>query len=100
VHPSVSAQLTEKVSVTADWNLFWKHEVEDAIYAPPGRPLVSAGQSDSRFTGHQANVELEWEFHANAAWTLYYSHFFAGPAVTEAGGRDVDFVGSWITLRF
>lgn len=23
-----------------------------------------------------------------------------GPAVTDVGGRDVDFIGSWITLRF
>jgi hypothetical protein len=100
VHPSLSLQLTDKVSLAADWNFFWKHLVEDAIYAPPGRPLVRAGQSDSHYIGNQANAELEWQFHHNASWTLYYSHFIAGPAVTDAGGRDVDFIGSWITLRF
>lgn len=100
VHPSVQLELRENLSLNADWNLFWKHRVEDAIYAPPGRPLVRAGQSESRFVGHQINGELEWRLHGNMSWTLYYSHFFAGPAVTDAGGRDVDFIGSWMTLRF
>jgi hypothetical protein len=70
------------------------------LRAAPGRPFVRAGQSDSNYIGSQANMELEWQFHNNAAWTLYYSHFLAGLAVTDAGGRDVDFVGSWAAFRF
>jgi hypothetical protein len=31
---------------------------------------------------------------------LYYSHFFAGPAVSNAGGRDVDFTSASLTIRF
>ena len=100
VHPSLSAELGANVTATVDWNWFWKQRAADAVYAPPGRPLVRAGQSDSRMIGHQANVELEWEFNAHASLTLYYSHFFAGSAVTEAGGHDVDFFGSWMAFSF
>lgn len=100
VHPSLLLQLSEHLSMTADWDLFWKQRVEDAIYTLPGRPLVRAGKSKARFIGTQANAGLEWQIHRNISWTLYYSHFFAGAAVTDAGGRDVDFIGSWITLRF
>lgn len=100
LHPSVAFELTEALTVAVDVNWFWKQRTEDAIYAPPGRPLPGTAQSAARYIGSQVNAGLEWRFHANASWTAYYSHFFAGPAVTEAGGRDVDFVGSWITLRF
>ncbi|MDB6174734.1 MAG: hypothetical protein JWL59_4045 [Chthoniobacteraceae bacterium] len=100
LHPMLSLQLSHELSFTTDYNVFWKQRVEDAIYAPPGRPLVRAGETNSRYIGSQINTGLQWQFHANASWTLYYSHFFAGSAVTKAGGREVDFVGSWITVQF
>ena len=100
VHPSVSLSLHEKVTLTTDVDFFWKHEEQDAIYAPPGRPLISAGKSNSHFTGTQVNAQLDWKVTQYLAVTFYYSHFFAGPAVTGAGGRDTDFAGTWITVRF
>lgn len=83
-----------------DVDFFWKHEVDDAIYSPPGRPLIRAGQSDSRFIGTQVNATVSWEISKHLSVGIYYSHFFAGPAVTETGSRGVDFVGSWVTFQF
>ena len=100
LHPSLAFELTENLGFAVDVNWFWKQRTEDAIYAPPGRPLPGTAQSSARYIGSQVNAELEWRLHRNLSMTFYYSHFFAGPAVTEAGGRDVDFVGSWVTLRF
>ncbi|MDP9291144.1 MAG: alginate export family protein [Verrucomicrobiota bacterium] len=100
VHPSLSFQLSKNVELTTDVDFFWKHRVEDAIYAPPGRPLIPAGQSESRYVGCQTNAELEWKLDRNSSLTLYYSHFFSGPAVTDGGGRDVDFFGTWIAMQF
>jgi len=100
LHPSLKLQLTDELSLTADWDFFWKQRGGDAIYSPPGRPLVAAGSSDSRYIGSQANVGIEWQLAVTTSWALYYSHFLAGPAVTDAGGRDVDFLGSWIEFKF
>lgn len=100
LHPSLALELTEKLGLAVEVNWFWKQRPEDAVYAPPGRPLPRTGLSDERYIGSQINGELEWRLHRNLSITFYYSRFFAGPAVTEAGGSDVDFVGSWVTLRF
>jgi hypothetical protein len=100
LHPSATLHLTEKCSFTTDVDFFWKHEVDDSIYSPPGRPLIRAGQSDARFTGTQVNAALDWELNKHLSIGLYYSRFIAGPAVTQAGGKSVDFVGSWITFQF
>lgn len=100
LHPSLDLTLSEQLVFTADWNVFWKHRSEDAIYAPPGRPLVRSGQSDSKNVGQQINFELAWQVRPEVSWNVYYSHFFAGDAVTEAGGRDVDFLGSWLAIEF
>ena len=100
LHPSVALHVNKQLSLTTDVDFFWKERSEDAIYAPPGRPLIRAGRSDSHYTGSQVNTDLAWEINRNLSLVLYYSHFFAGPAVTEAGGRSVDFVGSWVTWHF
>jgi hypothetical protein len=100
IHPSIALQLPHSVTFTTDVDFFWKQRVEDAVYAPPGRPLVPAGQSEARYVGTQVNAELEWQINRNTSVALYYSHLFAGSAVTAAGGRDIDFVGSWVKCRF
>jgi hypothetical protein len=100
LHPSASFSFTKAVTLTTDIDFFWKHEVDDAIYAPPGRPLIPGGLSNSHYIGSQVNAEVEWEINRYVSVTFYYSHFFAGSAVTGAGGRDVDFAGSWINFRF
>lgn len=100
LHPTLECQFTDEISLTTDWNFFWKHRSEDAIYSPPGRPLVATGQGDSRYIGSQANVGVEWKVSSRTTLAFYYSHFFAGHAVNDAGGRDVDFVGSWIEFKF
>ncbi len=100
LHPTLEFQITDEISLTADWNFFWKHRTGDAIYSPPGRPLVIAGTSNSRYIGSQINLGTAWQMNPCTSWALYYSHFLAGPAVTDAGGRDVDFIGSWIEVQF
>src|SRR5207302_1068892 len=67
LHPSLSLQLTKTVTLTTEFDLFWKHRIEDAIYAPPGRPLIRAGASDSRYVGSQTNAELEWQLSHNTS---------------------------------
>lgn len=61
---------------------------------------MRAGQRDSHAIGSQANVQFEWQLQQNVSCAFYFSHFLARAAVTEAGGRDVDFIGTWIALRF
>ncbi len=100
LHPSLAFEFAENLGFVVDVNWFWKQRTEDAIYAPPGRPLPGTAPTASRYIGSQVNAELEWRLHRHLSMTFYYSHFFAGSAVTEAGGRDVDFIGSWVTLRF
>jgi hypothetical protein len=100
LHPTVSLQLSDRLRVTTDVDFFWKHQRKDAIYAPPGRPLVRGGSNTSRYIGAQVNAELECELTKHLSVTVSYSHFFAGAAVTSSGGRDVDFTAASIKFAF
>jgi hypothetical protein len=100
LHPTVSLQLSDRLRVTTDVDFFWKHQLKDAIYAPPGRPLVRGGSNTSRYIGAQVNAELECELTKHLSVTVSYSHFFAGPAVTSSDGRDVDFTAASVKFAF
>lgn len=48
LHPSLTVQLTERLSLTADVDFFWRLEHDDGIYGPSGRLLRSGRESDLR----------------------------------------------------
>ena len=100
VHPSATFRINDKLTFTADVDFFWKHQIDDAVYAPPGRPLIRTGPSDARYIGSQINAGVDWQLNKHIAMNFYYSHFFAGPAVSNADGRDVDFTSASLTIRF
>lgn len=100
VHPTLDLQLSETVTLSADWDIFWRYSVDDGLYDNGGNVLRPAG-GDERFIGHQASVGLSWDVDAHAEVHAAYSHFFAGDYLRDSGpGADVDFVGVWLIYRF
>jgi hypothetical protein len=100
LHPTISLQLSRELRLTTDVDFFWKHQVKDAIYAPPGRPLLAGGSNGSRYIGAQVNAQIEWELSRHLSVTVSYSHFFAGASLTMSGGRDVDFTAASFKFAF
>ncbi len=99
LHPALTLGF-DRVTLTADWNFFWRTQTADAIYRPPGFVLFDAASSDHRFVGHQITTELGVPLGRHFKLTLYYAHFFRGAFISAAGGRDVDFLGGWIEHTF
>lgn len=100
LHPAVELHVADGVTVSCDWDFFWRYSTDDGIYGSGGNVLRGA-DGDSRFIGHQPAIGAEWEIDRHATLNAVYSHFFAGPYIEHSGpGPDVDFVGVWIRYRF
>ncbi len=100
VHPTLELAVSEGVTVSLDWDVFWRFSTDDGLYDNGGNVIRPAG-GDERFIGHQAQAGVEWSLDAHASVHAVYSHFFAGPYLRESGpGADVDFVAVWVTYRF
>jgi hypothetical protein len=101
LHPSVELNLTERISLTPDFDFFWRQSTRDGIYGAPGNLIRSASTSRARYTGSHANLQLEWRLDRHISLTTMYLHFFPGPFLKETQpGRNVDFVTAWVTYKF
>jgi hypothetical protein len=80
--------------------VFWRQAVEDSVYAPPGVTLIAPTASTARFTGSQSTLSIGYRATRNLTFDAEYSHIFGGTAFTQAGGRDVDFFGTWTTFTY
>jgi len=101
LHPSVQLNLTERISLTPDFDFFWRQSTRDGIYSVPGALIRSGRTSQARYTGSHGNLQLEWRLDRHISLTAIYLHFFPGPFLKETQpGRNVDFLAAWFTYRF
>lgn len=100
VNPSVTVRPTDRLEVLAMWDFVWLTSEDDAAYGPPGVPLFDPADSDGRFVGHSLSAKGTYQFNRHSSLTLAYTHFFAGEAVSSAGGDDVDYFAAWFEFKF
>lgn len=85
IHPSVNVNLTNQLSFTFDWDIFWRHSLEDGIYGP-NKALERSGQdSEQRFIGHQPGVELAYAPNRYLSFSLESSYFGTSLFFDETG---------------
>lgn len=99
LHPVLALE-AGPLALSLDHNFFWRQRRADAVYAPLTRVRIPGDASDARFMGQQLTAELELSCGPHLSLTGYYAHFFAGPVIRDAGGRDVDFFGTWAEYTF
>ena len=100
VIPTLGFRPAERVTLHLLWDFAWRDSIRDSIYVPPGVPGFDADATDARFVGHSFTATGDWRIRDDLALTFAFTHFHAGPAVTEAGGRDVDYVAAWVNFWF
>jgi hypothetical protein len=101
VHPSLEVHPAATVSVTLDWDFFWRESLHDGIYGPAINLLRSGQDTAARRIGHQPSVRAEWR--PGRHWTVVATcaHFFAGEFIRQSGpGKDVGYFSTWLTYLF
>ena len=99
VHPNLSANLTQSVSVNGGADVFWRYTQNDAIYAPPGFIEVPA-TGGSSYVATALDVNLEWHIQRHLMFGASYVHFFTGSFIQDAGGSDVNYVSTTLSFLF
>jgi hypothetical protein len=99
-YPTVTVHPATGVDVTTGVDFLWRQTTHDAVYRVPLIPLVRGDQSNSRYIGIEFDLDASWQIDQHRKLSAAYVHFFAGPAITNAGGRDVDYVGAWAAYKF
>lgn len=103
-YPSLRLQPTPALTLEFGWDLVWRQKRADAVYRPvPFGPLPGTANGTGNGpaeVGQQVQASLRWSLGRHAELRAWYVHFDAGPALTRAGGRDVDFLAAALSLKF
>jgi len=101
VHPQLELALQKDVTLTLDWDWFWRESTHDGIYGPAVNLIQSGLTSNARYVGNQAEMMVEWRLDRHVTITADYAHFFAGDFLKQTTpGKDVDYFSAWMTFRF
>lgn len=99
--PSVTIKPIPTLTFIVGWNFLWKHHKADAVYTPPA-PLVAIPETigTDRYIGNQIKLEGSYRFHPQWEIRAAAVHFNAGEALTQAGGKSVDFFMTSLAFRW
>lgn len=100
VHPSLRLHPSESLALSVSWDFLWRASLSDAVYGPPFKAYPRTALSRGRAIGSQIAIAVEWQVTPHVALLGSYVHFFAGEALTQAGGSDVDYFLVSAAFRF
>lgn len=100
LYPSVTVRPTAATDFSIGWDFLWRQSTEDAFYRGGHIPLIPGNSSTIRTIGNEVDLEAGWQFDRHLRLAASYVHFFAGPFVTNGGGKDVDYASVWATYKF
>ncbi|KGO82397.1 alginate export protein [Flavobacterium cauense R2A-7] len=101
VHPSVSLELSKKVSFDVDYDLFWRQQSKDGLYAPNVALIYSDGTTNEKHIGNQLSGTLNIKANDFLNLRGEFTWFDSGNYLKEVGsGKDVVFAGFTAQLKF
>ncbi len=101
LHPQLDLVFKNRLTLTIDWDWFWREDRGDAIYGPAVNVLRSGDVDASRYVGDQMELALEIRINRHVTFTGDYARFYAGDFLRETSpGRDITHFSAWVAFRF
>lgn len=100
VQPNITLQLADGLNLRFAWDSFWREQTEDAVYGPGLMPIRGTAGGGESYVGYLVTTHLQWQPDRHLELNADYTHFEAGGAIKEAGGKDIDFMMFSAAYRF
>jgi len=100
-HPVLDLTLSDTVTLTADWNFFWRESLGDGIYALSGALIRPAGTGLARYVGSSPSLTMVWAASRHITVLTSYVHVFPGEFMLQSPpSQPVDYFTTWLTYKF
>jgi len=100
-HPYVQLNLSKELVFAVDYDMFWRMQKNDGLYAVNGKVLYAGNAGSSRQIGRQLGASLEFPLGKYFSFKQEFTWFNAGKYLKQAGpGKDILMTGSTLTFRF
>ncbi|MCE2574404.1 alginate export family protein [Komagataeibacter sp. FNDCR2] len=97
--PLVRITPFHSVSIQFKYPLFWRDNVNDAVYRSSGT-YAFAENFRGRFIGMAPQASVAWQINAHLSWTQYVSRLMTSRALDAAGGASGTYYQSNFVFRF
>lgn len=97
----LSVKMWKKLNISLAGHLFWRAEVNDALYNAGAAAVRAGGAGTSREVGGEIDLVVKYPLDRHTLLLVGYSHFFPGEFIEQTGSaKDIDFVYTAIQFTF
>ncbi|MDQ0838282.1 alginate export family protein [Sphingomonas faeni] len=100
VAPNFSFTTLGKLRLTAEYQLSWRDTTSDAVYRANGSAFAGTQNFGGKKIADTIRFQAVYPISSRLSFTGRYEHLIAGPALTNAGYKNSDFLAGWISYRF
>ena len=97
--PNITVAATRSVTARAGADVIFRVSKRDAIYGPPGIPVLPGRGTGPSYVTTLAYLRADWAASPHAVISLSYVHGDAGALIRSAGGHPVNYGGITVDLR-
>ncbi len=98
--PNVTFSVFDKLRLTAEYQRSWRDTQSDAVYRANGSAFAGTQDVAGRRIADTLRFQAVYPFTSRLSFTGRYEHLIAGPALTNAGYKNSDFLAGWLSYRF
>ncbi len=98
--PNVTFTPFGKLRMTAEYQRSWRDTTSDAVYRANGSAFAGTQNFGGKKIADTLRFQAVYPFTSRLSFTGRYEHLIAGPALTNAGYKNSDFLAGWISYRF
>jgi hypothetical protein len=101
IHPSIDIPVSNVVTLSADYDIFWRYSTQDGIYNPAAKVIYAAGDSGKAFIGSQISGNIDYTPSKYIFIRVEATWFRTGTYLKSvSSGKNILFIGLTTTLRF
>jgi len=99
VQPNITLSPVNRLTVQGGVDALWRISRNDAVYEPPGLPLIRGTGSGGYFVTALSFVKATWHSAEHLALSASYVHASTGSLVRDRGGGDTDYGSVQLSLK-
>jgi len=100
VRPVFVFDPVNNVQVTLGWDSLWRASTTDGLYGSGLVEYAKTSTATSSWVGTEWSADARWRIDQHWQVGTVFADFVAGPAVTEAMGKNVKFVMAYSQYKF
>ncbi len=100
LHPTLDLYAGDDVTVSFDWDFFWRESLGDGVYRISGAPLRT-GVGGSRYVGNSPSVTVVWNATRHLTVLTQYVHFTPSSYFqANPPDKEIDYFTLWLEYKF